>query len=176
MNEIEKLREENEKLKTDYRASLDEAIEFVRGQNSELHAEIARLRECAARAAEAVGKTISVELPSAENGNRFFVTAPHDKNEQALADCIDGAIKLFSASWEHVVNKHNEKLKARVAELEGKIAKADTLAEALYNMNCLWGSRSSDSTERLALEEAESAISAYRALSPAAPDGEGESS
>lgn len=64
-------------------------------EKADLLAEIERLKACAERTAKVKGKTISVEMPTPENGMRFFVSAPHLTNEETLAETLKNALVLL---------------------------------------------------------------------------------
>ena len=70
-------------------------IPNVDSEKADLLAEIERLKACAKRTVKVKGKTISVEMPSPENGMRFFVSAPHLTNEETLAEILKNTLVLL---------------------------------------------------------------------------------
>jgi hypothetical protein len=64
-------------------------------ERDEALAEVERLRQHITR--EAKSKTLSVELPSQENGGNFYITAPWAVSEEKLAKEMSAVIELFGA-------------------------------------------------------------------------------
>ena len=111
------------------------------GEVEELRLEVDRLKAHIIR--QAKSKTLSVEFPTPENGNRVYVTAPWSDSESRIVQEMEGVLKLFLEVSRIVIDEdlqglrtENEQMKKVIEAMIPVVTEASRIKEVDQDLYC----------------------------------------